>query len=67
MCVSGRLILLRHEIFCLVGGNLRAQQGHRGRATYARRDDLPAARAMRQCCGGPCPHLGKGDMRALDW
>src|SRR6516165_2880097 len=28
----GRLFLLRHEIFCLVGGNLRAQQGHRGRA-----------------------------------
>ena len=27
-----RLILLRHESFCLVGGNLRAQQGHRGRA-----------------------------------
>jgi len=26
------LVLLRHEIFCLVGGNLRAQQGHRGRA-----------------------------------
>ena len=26
------LILLRHESFCLVGGNLRAQQGHRGRA-----------------------------------
>ena len=26
------LLLLRHEIFCLVGGNLRAQQGHRGRA-----------------------------------
>ena len=24
--------LLRHESFCLVGGNLRAQQGHRGRA-----------------------------------
>jgi hypothetical protein len=30
--VYGRLILLRHEIFCLVGVNLRAQQGHRGRA-----------------------------------
>jgi MOSC domain-containing protein YiiM len=27
-----RLVLLRHETFCLVGGNLRAQQGHRGRA-----------------------------------
>jgi len=27
-----RLILLRHEIVCLVGVNLRAQQGHRGRA-----------------------------------
>jgi hypothetical protein len=26
------LVLLRHESFCLVGGNLRAQQGHRGRA-----------------------------------
>jgi hypothetical protein len=29
---TGSLILLRHEIFCVVGGNLRAQQGHRGRA-----------------------------------
>ena len=27
-----REVLLRHEIFCLVGVNLRAQQGHRGRA-----------------------------------
>jgi hypothetical protein len=26
------IVLLRQEIFCLVGGNLRAQQGHRGRA-----------------------------------
>ncbi len=26
------LVLLRHEIFCLAFGNLRAQQGHRGRA-----------------------------------
>ena len=31
-CCAVPLILLRHEIFCLVGGNLRAQQGHRGRA-----------------------------------
>ena len=30
--IATELVLLRHESFCLVGGNLRAQQGHRGRA-----------------------------------
>jgi hypothetical protein len=30
--INEGLVLLRHEIFCLVFGNLRAQQGHRGRA-----------------------------------
>jgi exodeoxyribonuclease V alpha subunit len=30
--IADWLVLLRHESFCLVFGNLRAQQGHRGRA-----------------------------------